>query len=80
MHSITPRPPGSDLQIPHIRDEADAYVVFATSSAPARCPDREASSVYFLPDLAFLPSPALKPEARPGGKATLAPIPPKLPH
>jgi transposase len=44
MHSITPRPPGSDIQILHVRDEEDAYVVFATSSAPARCPDCEASS------------------------------------
>ena len=44
MHSITPRLPGSDIQILHVRDEEDAYVVFATSSAPARCPDCEASS------------------------------------
>jgi transposase-like protein len=44
MHSITPKPPGSDLQILHVWDEEDAYVVFATSTAPARCPGCDASS------------------------------------
>ncbi|MFZ4407312.1 MAG: transposase family protein, partial [Paracraurococcus sp.] len=44
MDIITPKPPGSDLQILHVRDEEDAYVVFATSTAPARCPGCNASS------------------------------------
>ncbi len=44
MHTITSKPPGSDVQILHVRAEEDGYVVFATSSALARCPDRETSS------------------------------------